>query len=260
MAAKHIFLVPGKKIRTLGFETFQDTDEQEHYTAHNYGTKHQVGNRIKRSEISRDEIFITTKLWCNAHPPDDVEPALDESFTDLDTDYVDLHLMHHSCSFQCDPDFLPFEKDGKMITDPTDFIDTWNVMEKLSTRDWKKRIRIIRSSPCGNLNTFYRDISWAKDLAQRGRLIDNRILVKIAEKHKKSPIQIAFAWRIQHGRCVIPKSTIEWQLKENTEAENIVLDEEDISAIASINQKARFNDPSADFGYKLYVGLDGAAS
>ncbi|KAL7785446.1 NADP-dependent oxidoreductase domain-containing protein [Trichoderma afarasin] len=214
--------------------------------------------------------------------------------------------MHYPCSFQRGPDFLPFDKNGKMITDSTHFIDTWKAMKKLLDTgkartigvsnfskteleqildnatvvpavhqielhpylqqqefvNWhdEKGIRIIQFSPCGNLNTFYRDVSWAKDVAQMGRLIDNPILVKIAEKHKKSPIQIALAWGIQHGRCVIPKSTIEWQIKENAEAEKIVLDEQDMSAIASMDQKARFNDPNADFGYKLYVGLDGAAS
>ncbi|KAF3072869.1 hypothetical protein CFAM422_005134, partial [Trichoderma lentiforme] len=277
--------------------TFQDSDEQEDSvyivlkcgyrhidTAYNYGIELQVGNGIKCSGVPRDEIFITTKLWCNAHHLDDVEPALDDSLRDFDTDYVDLYLMHYPCFFQRGPDFLPFDKNGKMIiTDLTHFIDTWKAMEKLLGNgkvsavyqmelhpylqqqefvNWhdEKGIRIIQFNPCGNLNTFYRDVSWAKDVAQMGRLIDNPILVKIAEKHKKSLIQIALAWGIQHGRCVIPKSTIEWQIKENAEAEKISLDEEDISAIASMDQKARFNDPSVDFGYKLYVGLDGAAS
>ena len=58
---------------------------------------------------------------------------------------------------------------------------------------------------------------------------------------------------------MIPKSTIEWQIRENIEADQIVLDENDLREIEKMDQKARFNDPSADFGYKLYVGLDGAA-
>ncbi|KAI0967905.1 hypothetical protein F4678DRAFT_444887 [Xylaria arbuscula] len=70
-------------------------------------------------------------------------------------------------------------------------------------------IRITQFSPCGNLNTFYRDVSWAKDVAKMGRLIDHLTLTKIAEKHGKSPIQVALAWAIQDGRSVIPKRTIE---------------------------------------------------
>jgi alcohol dehydrogenase (NADP+) len=126
--------------------------------------------------------------------------------------------------------------------------------------DWhdQQGIRIIQFSPSGNLNPFYRDVSWAKEIAQMGRLIDHPILLDVARKHGKSPIQISLAWGIANGRAVIPKSTIEWQVRENVEAENISLDAEDMAAIAKMDQKARFNDPSPDFGYKLYVGLDGA--
>lgn len=128
--------------------------------------------------------------------------------------------------------------------------------------DWhaEQGIHIIQFSPCGNLNPFYRDVSWAKGVAQMTRLVDHPILVEVARKHGKTPIQIALAWGISNGRCVIPKSTIEWQIRDNADAENIELDVEDMAKIEQMDRKARFNDPSPDFGYKLYVGLDGAAS
>lgn len=96
-----------------------------------YGTEKQVGLGIKRSGVPRDEICLTTKLWCNAHHPDDVEPALDESLADLDTEYLDLYLMHYPCSFKRGPDFLPFGPDGRMVTETIHFLDTWKAMEKL---------------------------------------------------------------------------------------------------------------------------------
>lgn len=270
-----------------------------------YGTEKQVGQGIRRSGVPRDQLFLTTKLWCNAHHPDDVAPALDESLSDLGVDYVDLYLMHYPCSFKRGPDFLPFGPDDKMVTEPTPFLTTWKSMEALlasgKTRaigvsnfsqrelesilsegsvvpavhqtemhpylqqkpfvDWhaEKGIRIMQFSPSGNMNPFYRDVSWAKDVAQMQRLIDHPTLAAVAAKHGKSPIQISLAWGLVHGRCVIPKSTIEWQIRENKEAEDIELDKKDLEAIASMDKKARFNDPSAEFGYKLYIGLDGAA-
>lgn len=288
-----------------------------------------MGKGIKRSGVPRSEIFLTTKLWCNAHHPDDVEPALDASLKDLDTDYVDLFLMHYPCSFKRGDDFLPFDSNGKMITDLTPFIDTWKAMERLlktgKTRaigvsnfskieletilkdgnvvgrpsvlnhlqnlnlgidsvlsimqipaahqmelhpylqqkdfvDWHKEkgIHMIQFSPCGNLNAFYREVSWSKDISHMTRLTDHPILLEISKKYQKSPIQVALAWGVANGRSVIPKSTIEWQIKENMEAD-FLLSEEDMNKIAEMDEKARFNDPSADFGYRLYVGLDGVA-
>lgn len=126
--------------------------------------------------------------------------------------------------------------------------------------DWHddRGIRITQFSPCGNLNTFYRDVSWAKEEARAmGRLVDHPTLLGMAQKHGRSPIQLALAWGVRGGRSVIPKSTIGWQIRENIEAEEIALDDEDLAAIRAMDQGARFNDPSADFGYDLYVGLEG---
>lgn len=161
-----VTLNTGQILPSIGLGTFQDPDEQEmsvytalkngyrHIdTAHkyvllllspfctvgrkltvlppSYGTEEQVGRGIRRSGVSRDEIFITTKLWCNSHHPDDVEPALDDSLRDLGVDYVDLYLMHYPCAFKRGPDFMPMGPDGKIIPDSTDFVDTWKAMEKL---------------------------------------------------------------------------------------------------------------------------------
>ncbi|KAI8307467.1 hypothetical protein K4K59_010837 [Colletotrichum sp. SAR11_240] len=139
-----VTLNTGQILPSIGLGTFQDPDEQEmsvytalkngyrHIdTAHNYGTEEQVGRGIRRSGVSRDEIFITTKLWCNSHHPDDVEPALDDSLRDLGVDYVDLYLMHYPCAFKRGPDFMPMGPDGKIIPDSTDFVDTWKAMERL---------------------------------------------------------------------------------------------------------------------------------
>lgn len=119
-------------------------------------------------------------------------------------------------------------------------------------------IRITQFSPCGNLNTFYRDVSWAKEETRAvDRLVDHPTLLRVAQKHDRSPVQEALAWGIRGGRSVIPKSTIGWQIRENIDAESIMLDDEDMAAIRTMDQKVRFNDPSPDFGYNLYIGLEG---
>ncbi|TPX08707.1 uncharacterized protein E0L32_009896 [Thyridium curvatum] len=303
----------------LGLGTFQDPDEQEtavytalkcgyrHIdTAYFYGTERQVGRGIRRSGVPREEIFLTTKLWNNAHHPDDVEPALDESLKALGTDYVDLYLMHFPCAFKRGPELLPFDENGKLIPEPSiHFVDTWRAMEMLvkagkaraigvsnfskaeierlleegsvvpavhqmemhpylqqpEFASWlnEKGIRIVQFSPCANLNPFYSEASRAKDSARMTRLVHHPVMLEVAKKHGRSAIQIALAWAIQNGRSVIPKSTIEWQIRENAEAGLITLDQEDLDKIERLDCKARFNDPSVKFGYKLHSGLDGAA-
>jgi diketogulonate reductase-like aldo/keto reductase len=96
-----------------------------------YNVEKEVGRGIKRSGIPREDIFLGTKLWCNNFHPDDVERALDESLTDLDTPYVDLLMMHYPCTFQRGEDRFPRDKDGKMIHGETYYVDTWKAMEKL---------------------------------------------------------------------------------------------------------------------------------
>lgn len=100
-------------------------------TAHVYGTEPAVGAAIKKSGIDRSTLFITTKLWNNAHAPEDVEPALDASLKDLGLDYVDLFLMHWPGAFKSGPDLFPHDAAGKPEIADIDFVDTWKALEKV---------------------------------------------------------------------------------------------------------------------------------
>ena len=88
-----------------------------------YGTEPAVARGIKNSGVPRHEIFITTKLWNNSHHPDDVEPAIDASLKDLQTDYLDLYLMHWPSPFARSEKLMPKDDNGKMQTGDTDYVD-----------------------------------------------------------------------------------------------------------------------------------------
>lgn len=133
----------GAQIPAIGFGTWQDAEAQEQAvitaikagykhidTAHIYGTEEAVGKGIKQSGISRDQIFITTKLWNNAHHPDDVPKQLDASLKALGVDYIDLWLMHWPSAFARGDTLMPKGNDGKMITADIDYVDTYKAMEK----------------------------------------------------------------------------------------------------------------------------------
>ena len=119
----------------IGFGTWQDKDAQEDAvyeaikagyrhidTARIYGTEPAVARGIKRSGVPRSEIFITTKLWNNSHKPAEVEKAIDASLKDLDTDYLDLYLMHWPVAFKSGGELLPKDEQGKMLTEDIDFV------------------------------------------------------------------------------------------------------------------------------------------
>lgn len=122
----------------LGFGTWQDKDAQEDAvatalksgyrhidTAHIYGTEPMVSAGIKKSGVPRDQIFITTKLWNNAHDPKSVGPALDASLKALNVDYVDLFLMHWPSPFKDGDSMMPKDDDGKVIPGSADYVDTY---------------------------------------------------------------------------------------------------------------------------------------
>lgn len=92
------------------------------------------------------EIGSSTKLWNNAHHPDDVEPALDASLSDLGTDYVDLYLMHWPVAFARGESAFPKDSNGKIINGETDYIDTWKAMEKAFKKGKAKAIGISNFS------------------------------------------------------------------------------------------------------------------
>lgn len=120
----------------------------------------------------------------------------------------------------------------------------------------KQGIHSTQFSPLGNQNSFYREVGWGKPETHLPRVIDHPVLREIADKYDKSPVQIALAWGVNSGRSVIPKSVIEWQIKENLEPD-IELDAADMEKIGTMDIKVRFNDPSSDYQWCLYEGHDG---
>lgn len=119
-----------------------------------------------------------------------------------------------------------------------------------------KGIHVIQFSPLGNMNDFYRQTGWSKDVARMTRVTDQPLLQELGRKYGKTPIQVALAWGINSGNSVIPKSVIDWQIEQNLEAD-FELEPEDMEKIGTLDVKARFNDPSLDYEWRLYSDLEG---
>ncbi|RDW81181.1 aldo/keto reductase [Aspergillus mulundensis] len=284
------------------FSTDQGKKAEVANPDYSYDTESFIGTAIQKSSVPRDEIFLTTKLWCNSFHPDDVESALDDSLRDLQTDYVDLFMLHYPCTFARGEDRFPKGEDGLMRMGETTYVDTWKALQEIMKRTgkikaigvsnfsqaevenliaagmppavhqmevhpflsqkaftaWHKTrgIHVQQFSPLGNMNSFYREVSWSNGRANRGRLLDEPVLHELGAKYNKSPAQVALAWGVNHGRSVIPKSTIPWQIRQNVESV-FVLDQEDMEKIDALNADLRFNTPDEAYRWPLYQGLDG---
>jgi diketogulonate reductase-like aldo/keto reductase len=155
----HFKLNTGATIPAIGFGTWQDADAQadavtialkagyQHIdTARVYGTEPGVGKGLKNSGVPREKVFLTTKLWNNAHHPDDVEKMLDDSLKDLGVDYIDLWLMHWPSAFARGAELFPKDENGKMKTADIDYVDTYKAMEKCLKKGKTKAIGVSNFS------------------------------------------------------------------------------------------------------------------
>ncbi|OBT71330.1 hypothetical protein VF21_09130 [Pseudogymnoascus sp. 05NY08] len=119
-----------------------------------------------------------------------------------------------------------------------------------------KGIHVVQFSPLGNMNDFYRNTGWSKEVSHMTRVTDQPVLQEIGKKYGKTPVQVVLAWAVNSGRSAIPKSVIDWQIQQNLEAD-FEMEAEDMEKIAELDIKARFNDPSLDYQWRLYSDLEG---
>lgn len=224
-------------------------------TAAIYGNEEGVGKAIAESDIARDELFITSKVWNSDHGYEETLAAFETSLKKLDLDYLDLYLIH-----------WPVPEQGK-------YKETWKALEKLY-KDGRVRAIGVSNFKTHHLEDLLADCeikpmvnqveyhpifpqqevhefcknnqiqleAWSP-LAQ-GKLIDNQTLKKIGDKYGKSPAQVTLRWVFQNEVVTIPKSTNSERIAQNADIFDFELTQEDMDNIATLDQGDRlFADP-----------------
>ena len=222
-------------------------------TAQGYNNEAQVGRGWKASGKSREEIFITTKISSSNQGYDKSKVSVKQSLEKLQTDYLDLLLIHwpskrnFSRTIETWKALVELEKEGRTrsigvsnftiplierLLKETDVVPAVNQVEfhtflyqkELLIYCQRKGIRVEAYSPIA-----------------RAKFLDNEVLQEIAEKYDKTAAQVMLAWCVNHGLVVIPKSTHEGRIKENS---NIFfeLEEEDMQKLDNLGQDHRLVD------------------
>ncbi|KAG2174215.1 hypothetical protein INT43_004236 [Umbelopsis isabellina] len=252
-------------------------------TAWIYGNEKEVGQAIKDSGVDRQSLFVTTKLWNNAHNPEDVEKALEVSLKNLQMEYLDLWLMHWPVAFKSGDKPVPKNADGKVELAPVDYVDTYAAMEKVvgdrvraigvSNFTVGKLQRLLKSAsvvpaanqvelhpylPQNELIDFCKQnkihvTAYSPLGSTSGPVQKEPIIVDLAKKYNVEPAQVLISWAYKRGTSVLPKSVTPSRIVNNFK--EVPLTAEDVANIDAIGLNKppqRVVDPSESWGSDIY--------
>ena len=245
--------------------------------AERYRNEAEVGADLKElfanGTVRREDLFVTTKLWNNNHRPERVKPALQASLNRLGLDAVDLYLVHTPFAFQPGDDQDPRHPNGAVIYDDGVTLgETWAAMEALVDEGLSRAIglsdidvegtrRIVNTArikpavveveshpyhPQWELHEYGKSegiilLAFASlGHAMEPRLLDDPLVVSMAQRFGKTPAQVLLAWGIQRGSAVLTASVTPTRISENFDV--TALPESAIQEISErLETRYRFN-------------------
>uniref|UniRef100_A0A4Y0BN98 Aldo_ket_red domain-containing protein n=1 Tax=Anopheles funestus TaxID=62324 RepID=A0A4Y0BN98_ANOFN len=249
-------------------------------TAYLYENEVEIGqavrDKIAQGVIRREDIFVTTKLWNTFHDPQHVEEAFRRSYEMLDLGYIDLFLMHSPMGLKFSGyeygDMQPKDADGNMLFSDTDYVETWQAMERLVTtgkvrsiglsnfnsEQIKRILAVATVKPVVNqveVNPGYDQrklIAFCKEhdiivtaYAPMGRphrttygnrnALDDPKVLEIGRKYGKSGGQVILRYLLDIGTIPIPYSTNDERMRQNMDVCDFKLTDEEVEYLASFH-------------------------
>ena len=226
-------------------------------TAQAYANEEGVGAAIAKSGIRREDIFLTTKVWISNAGEEKAAKSIDESLHKLQTDYIDLLLIHQAYGdvFGTWRAMEKAYRDGKVraigvsnfqearFFDFAHYVDTKPMVNQLQCNTLVQQNGIQ-----GVLNDFgTRMMAWGPLGGQGAEgVIKSELLAAIGKNYGKSAAQVALRWLTQRGIVAIPKSSHKERMAQNLDIFDFTLNQEEMKQIASLNQSdsgfINFND------------------
>ncbi len=214
-------------------------------TAQAYHNEEGVGRAVKNSGINRSDIFIVSKVWISNYGYEKAKASIDESLRKLQTDYIDLMLLHQPF---CDRygAYRALEdayREGKLraigVSNfyPDHFIDlASNVDIVPAVNQVETHVFNQQTEAQKIMEEFGTHImSWGPLAEGRNNLFSNETLTKTGNSHGKSVAQIALRWLIQRGVIIIPKSVHIEHMKQNLDIFDFELSDEEMAEIATLD-------------------------
>ncbi|TGL44290.1 aldo/keto reductase [Leptospira perdikensis] len=259
---KNILLNSGVSMPILGFGVFQIPEAAECErcvldaldvgyrlidTAASYMNEEAVGNAIKKSNIARKDLFITTKLWIQNKGYEDTKSAFERSLNRLQLDYLDLYLMHQPYG-DVYGEWRAMEelyKQGKIRAIGVANFHPDRLMDLIIHNEVVPAINQIETHP------FHQQIetqkfliennvhieSWGPFAEGKNNIFTNESLRVIAKKYGKSVAQVILRWLIQREIIAIPKSVNKERMKENFLIFDFEISPEDMNVISTLDRK-----------------------
>lgn len=225
-------------------------------TATAYRNEKSVGIAIKESDVPRSELFITSKLWNSSKGYDETIKAFKKTLTFLDTEYLDLYLIHWPRSLkhmdnyeQLNSDtwkaFETLYKDGYIRAIGVSNFLKHHLMPLLDTASIVPMVDQLELSPQCRQDTaveFARSlgmITEAYSPLTRGNIFETEQIAALKQKHKRSASQICLRWSIQMGYLPLPKAASHKHIEENTDIFSFSLDDEDMKLLDELKYLGR---------------------
>ena len=257
---EYVTLSNGIKMPILGYGVYQVTkDECEQCvldalevgyrsidTAQSYFNEEQVGNALKKSGIPREEIFLTTKVWIEHYGYEEAKASILESMRKLQTNYLDLCLLHQPFSdyYGAYRALEEFYKAGKIraIGISNFYVD--RMVDIASFAQIRPHVNQVETHPFNQqivakewMDKYGVQIeAWAPFGEGRGEMFTNPVITKIGKKYGKTVAQVILRWHIQRGVVVIPKSVHKARMEENFNVFDFTLSDEDMATIATLDK------------------------
>lgn len=222
-------------------------------TAKVYGNEEGVGQAIAKSDVPREELFITTKVWNADHGYEEALQAFDASLERLGLDYVDLYLVHWPT-----PDYDQYietykalekiYKDGKAKAIGVCNFEIEHLERLLDECDVVPAVNQVECHPYlqqKELRAFCKDkgihVESYSPLMNGRDVLENEDLKQLAEKKGKTIAQVILRWHLQSDLIVIPKSVTPSRIEENLDVFDFELSEDEIKTIDALDSNTRIN-------------------